>query len=182
MINRENKMNEATGSPQDGAGVRDDMVHRLSRLADAAKDAPPFGQAAPPDVRVLKPGSRETEVKDVGPPPNPPPDAVDAPKKSLLRPLMFALLPLALIVGGYWYVRGGQVVSMDDAYVEADKVGVSTDVPGIVAEVGVTENQHVQAGQTLYRLDDLQLRLALVRAPVHGDQGFRLEGTTVSGG
>jgi membrane fusion protein, multidrug efflux system len=53
---------------------------------------------------------------------------------------------------------------MDDAYVEADKVGVSTDVPGIVAEVGVTENQHVQAGQTLYRLDDLQLRLALARA------------------
>ena len=53
---------------------------------------------------------------------------------------------------------------MDDAYVEADKVGVSTDVPGIVAEVGVTENQHVQAGQILYRLDDLQLRLALARA------------------
>jgi len=164
MISRENKMNEATGSPQDGAGVRDDMVHRLGRLADAAKDAPPFGQAAPPDVRVLKPGSRETEVKDAGPPPNPRPDTVDASKKSLLRPLMFGLLPLALIIGGYWYTTGGQVVSMDDAYVEADKVGVSTDVPGIVAEVAVTENQHVEAGQILYRLDDLQLRLALARA------------------
>jgi membrane fusion protein, multidrug efflux system len=164
MINRENKMNEATSSPQDGAGVRDDMVHRLSRLADAAKDAPPFGQAAPPDVRVLKPGSRETEVKDVGPPPNPRSDAVDASKKPLLRPLMFGLLPLALIIGGYWYTTGGQVVSMDDAYVEADKVGVSTDVPGIVAEVAVTENQHVEAGQILYRLDDLQLRFALARA------------------
>jgi membrane fusion protein, multidrug efflux system len=53
---------------------------------------------------------------------------------------------------------------MDDAYVEADKVGVSTDVPGIVAEVDVAENQHVEAGQILYRLDDLQLRLALARA------------------
>jgi membrane fusion protein (multidrug efflux system) len=89
---------------------------------------------------------------------------VDAAKKSLRRPLMFALLPLALIVGAYWYITGGQVVSMDDAYVEADKVGVSTDVPGIVAEVGVTENQHVEAGQILYRLDDLQLRFALARA------------------
>jgi membrane fusion protein (multidrug efflux system) len=77
---------------------------------------------------------------------------------------MFGLLPLALIIGGYWYTTGGQVVSMDDAYVEADKVGVSTDVPGIVAEVAVTENQHVEAGQILYRLDDLQLRLALARA------------------
>jgi membrane fusion protein, multidrug efflux system len=164
MANRENKLNEATSSPQDGSGVRDDMVRRLARFADAAKDASPFGQAAPPDVRVLKPGSRETEVKDVGPPLDPGPDSPGAPKKSLLRPLMFALLPLALVIGAYWYITGGQVVSMDDAYVEADKVGLSTDVSGIVAEVGVTENQHVEAGQVLYRLDDLQLRFALARA------------------
>ena len=164
MANRENKLNEATSSPQDGAGVHDDRMRRLARLADTAKDASPLGQAAPPDVRVLKPGSREMEVRDVGPAPKPGSDTVDAPKKSLRRPLMFALLPLALIIGAYWYITGGQVVSMDDAYVEADKVGVSTDVPGIVAEVGVTENQHVEAGQILYRLDDLQLRFALARA------------------
>jgi membrane fusion protein, multidrug efflux system len=166
MANRENKLNEATSSAQDGAGVRDDRVRRLGRPAGDAKDArPPFGQAAPPDVRALKPGGREAGVKDAAePPPNPGSDTVDAPKKSLLRRPMFALLPLALIVGAYWYITGGQVVSMDDAYVEADKVGVSTDVPGIVKEVGVTENQHVQAGQILYRLDDLQLRLVLARA------------------
>src|SRR5271154_3915678 len=165
MINRENKMNEATSSTQDGAGVHDDRVRRLGRLADAAKDASPFGQAAPPDVRVLKPGGREAEVKDASElPPNPGRDPLDAPKKSLLRPLMFSLLPLALVIGAYWYITGGRVVSMDDAYVEADKVGVSTDVSGIVAEVGVTENQHVEAGQVLYRLDDLQLRLASARA------------------
>jgi membrane fusion protein, multidrug efflux system len=162
MASRENKLNEATGSPQAGAGFRDDTVRRLGRPTGDAKDASPFGQAAPPDVRALKPDGRDAEVKDAAePPPNPGPDV---PKKSLLRPLMFALLPLALIVGTYWYITGGQVVSMDDAYVEADKVGVSTDVPGIVAEVAVTENQHVQAGQILYRLDDLQLRLALARA------------------
>jgi membrane fusion protein (multidrug efflux system) len=77
---------------------------------------------------------------------------------------MFALLPLALVVGAYWYISGGQVVSMDDAYVEADRVGISTDVPGIVKDVDVTENQYVEAHQILYRLDDLQLRLALERA------------------
>jgi membrane fusion protein (multidrug efflux system) len=77
---------------------------------------------------------------------------------------MFALLPLALVVGAYWYISGGQVISMDDAYVEADKVGVSTDVAGIVKDVGVTENQHVDAHQILYRLDNLQFRLALDRA------------------
>jgi membrane fusion protein (multidrug efflux system) len=165
MANRENRLNEATSSPQDGAGVRDDRVRRLGRLADDAKDASSFGHAAPPDIRALKPGGREAEVKDTEEPPlNSGPDKVDAPKKSLRRPLMFALLPLVLIIGAYWYITGGQVVSMDDAYVEADKVGVSTDVPGIVKEVAVTENQHVQAGQILYRLDDLQFRLALARA------------------
>jgi membrane fusion protein (multidrug efflux system) len=81
-----------------------------------------------------------------------------------VRWALFALLPLALIAGGYWYVAGGQVMSMDDAYVEADKVGLSTDVPGIVSQVDVTENQHVEAGRVLYRLDDLPFRLALQRA------------------
>ena len=35
------------------------------------------------------------------------------------------------------------MMSTDDAYVEADKVGISTDVSGIVKEIDVTENQHV---------------------------------------
>jgi membrane fusion protein (multidrug efflux system) len=78
--------------------------------------------------------------------------------------VLFLLLPLVLIAGGYWYVTGGQVMSMDDALVEADKVGVSTDVSGIVREVDVKENQQVKAGQLLYRLDDLPFRLALERA------------------
>jgi len=56
------------------------------------------------------------------------------------------------------------MMSTDDAYVEADKVGVSTDVSGIVKEVDVTENQRVEAGQVLYRLDDLPFQLALRRA------------------
>ncbi len=80
------------------------------------------------------------------------------------RRLLFMLLPLALIAGGYWYITGGQVMSMDDAFVEADKVGVSTDVSGIVREVDVAENQQVKAGQILYRLDDLPFRIALARA------------------
>jgi membrane fusion protein (multidrug efflux system) len=77
---------------------------------------------------------------------------------------LFLLLPIALIGGGYWYVAGGRVITMDDAYVEADKVGVSTDVSGVVKEVDVTENRRVEAGSILYRLDDLPFRLAQNRA------------------
>jgi len=76
---------------------------------------------------------------------------------------LFALLPLALIAGTYWYVTG-QVMSTDNAYVEADKVGVSTDVSGIVKEIDVTENQHVEVGQILYRLDPRQFQIALDNA------------------
>lgn len=77
------------------------------------------------------------------------------------RALLFALLPLALIAGGYVYVTGGQIMSTDDAYVEAEKVGVSTDVSGIVKEVDVTENQYVTSGEVLYRLDPRQFQIAL---------------------
>jgi membrane fusion protein, multidrug efflux system len=110
---------------------------------------------------------REATREQPSRPPEPPEEPEKAPRslgRRLVRGALFALLPLALLAGGYWYVTGGQVMSTDDAYVEADKVGVSTDVSGIVKEVDVTENQRVAAGQVLYRLDDLQFRLALDRA------------------
>jgi membrane fusion protein (multidrug efflux system) len=73
-------------------------------------------------------------------------------------------VPILLIAGGYWCISGGRVTSMGDAYVEADKVGVSTDVSGIVKQVNVAENQHVEAGRVLFVLDDLPFRFALQRA------------------
>jgi membrane fusion protein, multidrug efflux system len=77
---------------------------------------------------------------------------------------LFLLLPLALIAGAYFYVTGGEEVSTDDAYVEANTVGVSTDVSGIVSHVYVSDNERVEQGQILYTLDDLQFRYALNRA------------------
>jgi membrane fusion protein, multidrug efflux system len=93
------------------------------------------------------------------PEPQPP-----AKRRQWLRRAFFALLPLVLIASGYWYVVGGAVMSTDDAYVEADKVGISTDVSGIVKEVDVTDNQHVTTGQVLYRLDPRQFQIALDNA------------------
>lgn len=77
------------------------------------------------------------------------------------RRALFMLLAVVLVAGGYWYVTGGQVMSTDDAYVDADMVGISTDVSGIVKDIDVRENQHVVAGQVLYRLKSLPFRLAL---------------------
>jgi membrane fusion protein (multidrug efflux system) len=128
----------------------------------------------PNDMQVLPPpaslqptargGAAKEQPERPAAAPSAPETAPQSPRRSLVRWGLFALLPLALLAGGYWYVTGGQVMSTDDAYVEADKVGVSTDVSGIVKQVDVTENQHVEAGQVLYRLDDLPFRLALDRA------------------
>lgn len=87
-----------------------------------------------------------------------------APSRSLKRPVLFALVPVALAAAGYWYVVGGQVMSTDNAYVQADIVGISTDVAGIVSEIDVRDNQSVKAGDVLFKLDDAQFRFALDRA------------------
>jgi membrane fusion protein (multidrug efflux system) len=85
-------------------------------------------------------------------------------RRHIVRWALFALLPVALVLGGYGYVSGGKIMSTDDAYVNAEKVPISTDVAGLVQEIDVTDNQHVSAGQILYRLDPRQFQIALDNA------------------
>ncbi|MGO4116964.1 HlyD family secretion protein [Rhizobium ruizarguesonis] len=82
-------------------------------------------------------------------------------RRSLTRPILFALLPVALVVGGYYYVNGGQVMSTDNAYIQADMVGLTTDVSGIVDQINVHENEAVKAGQVLFRLRSDSFKIAL---------------------
>src|SRR5580700_886999 len=84
-----------------------------------------------------------------------------APKRRFMRPLLIALLALGLIAGGYFYVTGGQAMSTDNAYVQADTVGVSTDVAGTVVAVEVHDNEPVKKGQVLYRLKQDSFQIAL---------------------
>ena len=86
------------------------------------------------------------------------------PRRSLKRPLLFALLPVALVAGGYAYVTGGRVVETDNAYVGAPMLGVSTDVSGTVIGVEVHNNEAVAKGQVLFRLKPDSYRVALEAA------------------
>jgi membrane fusion protein, multidrug efflux system len=139
-----------------------------------ATDAQPSAEATATEARVARVPNRNEPSQPRPTPateqPEPRPEA-GSPSKSratyrrqLTRWGLFALLPLILIAGAYWYVRGGEVMSTDDAYVNADKVGLSTDVSGIVQDVDVTENEHVKTGQVLYRLDPRQFQIALDNA------------------
>ena len=124
--------------------------------AAAKLSLPPLEAVAPPVARrVARPASpqqlerpaetpavseKRTPAAEETPAPketkSPAPEETSQPRRRrLMRRGLFALLPFALIAGAYWYVTGGQTVSMDDAYVELDKVGVSTDVAGIVRDI-----------------------------------------------
>jgi membrane fusion protein (multidrug efflux system) len=133
-------------------------VHRLDCSPPIANERPATAEAPRPEDRRPEPVPLE-EARG-----NHLTTSAPAPKKSRRRTLMFALLPVALIAGGYFYVTGGAVMSTDNAYVQADMVGLSTDVSGIVTQILVHDNQKVAKGDILFKLDPLQFQLALDRA------------------
>ncbi|WP_225603259.1 HlyD family secretion protein [Pseudomonas sp. PDM09] len=83
------------------------------------------------------------------------------PVRQRLRRVLFLLLPVALLAGVALYISGGQVITTDNAYIQAVRVGVSTDVAGIVDAVEVTDNQVVTKGQVLFRLRPEPFQIAL---------------------
>lgn len=85
--------------------------------------------------------------------------------RRLLRPALMlgGVLAVALVASAAW-LRGGTYVTSDDAYVEADKLALSTDVSGIVADVAVREGEHVAKGQVLFELDPKPFEIALAGA------------------
>ncbi len=78
---------------------------------------------------------------------------------------LMALVPALLIGGaGYFYVANQHYVSTDNAYVQQDKVSVSAEVTGRIVSVGVRENQRVNAGDLLFRVDPEPFRIAIAQA------------------
>ena len=123
-----------------------------SRILDRPEEDDDRATPVPP-----RPTARPTPVPAAGKPKS-------RRRRTWIRPALFALLPIGLLAGGYAYATGGQIMSTDNAYVRADIVNLATDVSGIVQSIEVHENQQVAAGDVLFRLDDLPMRLALTRA------------------
>jgi membrane fusion protein (multidrug efflux system) len=126
-----------------------------SLLAQSAETGAAAGP--PPDARA---GPVVHAPSPTPAPPQPPPSAM----RRRVRALLFVLLPVVLIIALIFYALGGGTIATDNAYVEANTVGISTDVSGIVGQVYVKENQPVTRGQILYTLRDQQYRFALDRA------------------
>jgi len=83
-----------------------------------------------------------------------------------------AALALAVALGiaaaadfGHYYLTTGRYLeTTDDAYVKADSTIIAPKVSGYIAEVLVSDNEPVKAGQSLARIDDRDFRTALNQA------------------
>ncbi len=106
------------------------------------------------------------------------PAAPPAPRPSRLKRLRLPLMvggTLAIVLGGglYFFMQG-RYESTDDAYVNAARASISTNVPGRVVELEVHDNERVRKGQVLFRLDDRPFRIAVEQARAKLD-GARLK-------
>lgn len=89
----------------------------------------------------------------------------DKPMRKWLRLALLLSLPLVLLVGGIvYYLANDHYVSTDNAYVQQEKVSVASEIGGRIVEVAVSENQHVVAGDLLFRIDPEPFRIAVAQA------------------
>jgi membrane fusion protein (multidrug efflux system) len=80
------------------------------------------------------------------------------------RVLMAAGAAAALAGVVLFYFLTGRYQSTDDAMLQAAQAAISTNVAGRVVEIDVHENQRVQRGDVLFRLDDRPFRIAVAEA------------------
>lgn len=89
-----------------------------------------------------------------------------SPQNKKLFPMIAGGVALAaIIVGGtLWFIDKQRFESTDNAFVQADTVQISPQVSGYVVEVLVADNQRVEAGQVLARIDPSTFQAKLDQA------------------
>src|SRR6202045_4489889 len=70
----------------------------------------------------------------------------------------------AAAYGHHWWTVGRFIESTDDAYVGGEVTVIGPKVAGFIADVAVTDNEAVRAGDLLVKLDDRDYRAALAKA------------------
>ena len=97
------------------------------------------------------------------------------------RTLLLVVLPLVAVMAGLtFYLNGGRYVTTDDAYVGAQKVLITPDVPGKIINVAVKEGQRVSTGDTLFQIDPVPFQLAVAQARAKLDDAKTSHDTLVA--
>jgi membrane fusion protein (multidrug efflux system) len=73
--------------------------------------------------------------------------------------------PAIIVVGALiFYLTTGRYASTDDAYIQAARTDISTEVSGRIAEIGVRDNQFVHKGDVLFEIDPRPFQAVLDQA------------------
>lgn len=86
------------------------------------------------------------------------------PNKKKRIGILLCIVALAILVAGWAIARSNSATSTDNAYVRGDVTSLSAKVAGYVVAVEVQDNQRVQAGDVLFRIDDRDYRAQLAQA------------------
>ncbi len=81
-------------------------------------------------------------------------------KRTVLAGLAIAAVLGAARYGDRWWQEGRFIESTDDAYVGGNVTPISPHIASFVSRILVGDNEHVEAGQLLLRLDDQDMRAA----------------------
>jgi membrane fusion protein (multidrug efflux system) len=84
--------------------------------------------------------------------------------RRIRTPLMIGGSIVIIAIAALLYFISARTESTNDAYVNAARVAISTNVPGRVIELNVRDNQRVKRGNVLFRLDDRPFQLAVAQA------------------
>lgn len=85
-------------------------------------------------------------------------------KRILLAAACAACLSAAVWFGWYWWTNGQFIESTDDAYIGGEVTMLSSKVAGFIETVAVADNQSVETGDLLVKIDDRDYRAQLARA------------------
>jgi membrane fusion protein, multidrug efflux system len=84
-------------------------------------------------------------------------------RKRVLIP--FALLLVASVAATwFWYVRQNTFIGTDDASIDSNRATISSRLLGRIVSLGADEGGSVKAGDTLVKLDDIDLKAQLLKA------------------
>src|SRR5215471_2816834 len=134
------------------------------------KKEKPYGPAADEADRLRAPARREEPFEadeDREPQER---DGRDEVRKSWLRrhPMAVALgllcLLLAVPAGYVYWDYTSHFRTTDDSYIASRQFAIAPEVSGYITAVPVTDNEHVNAGQVIARVDDRTYRAALDQA------------------
>ena len=85
-------------------------------------------------------------------------------RERLRRPLLILFPAILAALGTAYYLAEEPYVSTDDAFVRAAKESVNARVTGQVIDIAVVNNQRVQRGQLLLRIDPQPYQIAVDQA------------------